>query len=96
MDDLHATPEQIDIISDEITVQFDDYLFRYFREFTEPTLDNAAIQIRSGNFNLDPDSVEYRALHQLTSDMRYHENTFRYLVSRLRDVRERIEEGSQL
>lgn len=95
-DNLSTTPGQVDTLINTISHQLNNYLVNYFRVYTEPLLENAAIQIRSGNFNLDPNSYEYRALEQLSRNLVHHEENFHYLAGRLQDVINRIEPGSQL
>lgn len=96
LDNLSTTPDRIDILANTISAQLNDYLLDYFREFTEPILNDAALQLRSGNFNLDPNSFEYIAIEQLYGNLDYHEENFSFIVRRLQNIINSIQPGSIL
>lgn len=95
VDNLNTTPARVDALSTSIRTQI-HHLTRYITSFIEPLLENAAVQIRSGNFNLDPNSYEHRSLLQLLRHLDYHEENMRLFARRLQDVINRMEPGSQL
>lgn len=96
LDNLSTTPDRIDTLANTISYQLDNYLMSYYREFTEPILDDAALQLRSGNFNLDQNSFEYIAIERLYGNLGYHEENFRFLARRLQNIINSIEPGSIL
>ena len=95
VDNLNTTPALVDNLTTTVRNQL-HHLTSYIRGYIEPLLENAAVQIRSGNFNLDPNSYEHRALLQLHRNMVYQEENMRLFARRLLDVINRMEPGSQL
>ncbi len=95
LDNLSTTPDRIDTLANTISSQLDNYL-RYYREFTEPLLNDGALQLRSGNFNLDPNSPEYIAIQRLYSNVGYPEENLRSIVRRLEIIIDRTRGGSIL
>lgn len=95
VDNLNTSPSLVNTLSTTIRTQT-YHLSGYIRSYIEPLLENAAVQIRSGNFNLDPNSYEHRALLQLLRNLDYHEENLRLFVIRLQDIINRIEPGSLL
>jgi hypothetical protein len=95
LDNLSTTPDRIDTLANTISHQLDYYL-GYYRQFTEPLLNDGALQLRSGNFNLDPNSIEYIAIERLYGNLDYHEENLRFIVRRLQNIIDSIRAGSIL
>ena len=95
VDNLNTTPGAVDVLPNILRAQMDQ-MDSYVRHYLVPMLEDAAIQIRSGNFNLDPNSREYRALMQLLRNLDHHEGNLRGLAERIQEVINRIEPGSVL
>jgi hypothetical protein len=95
LDNLSTTPDRIYTLANTISHQLDNFL-GYYRQFTEPLLNDGALQLRSGNFNLDPNSIEYIAIERLFGNLDYHEENLRFIVRRLQNIIDRTQAGSIL